>query len=442
MNTHWHSCIPRFALICHLMVIVCSLLAVGAPRANASTFRLEKYVESDDVVDAAGATFFSGTFDLKALDDRGELFIKGTVLDPVLIARTGLFVVTTSSWREIAHEPLNVGLFGDSRPSVNAGGQGAFRRYLLGGASGDQYVRTLTVLQSDGTLVDVLKQGDVFGPDGGRVDDISILPSVNGAGDVGLTVYSPVVGVKDEYFVGYYSAGEFHRLVAHRDPAPGGGILWLNIGPVPPVWLNDRRQALFYAIVQDGTNNLRAGTFRATEAGIEKIVLAGDVLATGHSIQADTAPRGTMNNSGDVAYEAALDGSAEYGVFVDRDRQVAKIYVVGDASPLGGPFLGLQGHRLGEGPYLSIPTVNDRGSVLFKGVAKTAKGKARVALFRYSPARGIEKVVAVGDRMANGKRVHEVGTYALNNLDQIAFSVTFKSHRRITEGIYLATPGD
>lgn len=412
----------------------------SASDATSDSFIYEKIVAYGAVVDAAGSKFVDGRFDLRALNNLGQIALQSTVTDAAHGTRTGLWIFSPSEYRELAYEPANAFLLGDTRPFINDRLQGAMRRFTL---AADDLTRltTLTALSMDGRLIDVIRQGDRFGQDSATVVDVSLTPTINSLGDVG-TVIRTVHGVEAGYSAGYFTGSDFHVVAAHGDHTQYGGDLLLNIGPLPPAWVNDRRQVCFTGYLSGDVENLRYGTFRVTGTTLEKVALSGDMMPNGELVQRLTGPQGTMNNDGDVAFEAQLDGDADSGVFVFSDAATTTVYTEGDESPLGGPFLSLGGSQLGAaGPYLDLPIINDLGSVLFKVRANNANGKSRVGLFLWRKGQAAVKIVAIGDRMLDGRRVHRVGYYSLNDNDQVAFSVTYKSKKgKMTESIYLATP--
>lgn len=405
-------------------------------------FTYEKIVGYGDVVDTIGSQFRDGRFDLRALNNNGDLGVQCYVSDPIRLGRTGLWILSTSNFRELAFEPLNAFLLGDSRLALNDAGTAVLRRYVF--ASDDRTrLPTLSAITPDGQITDLLQAGDLLGPDNARVIDVSLTPSINAAGDIGTVVYSNASPIRDEWFVGYYTGSIFHPVAEHGDPTPYGGDLLLNIGPLHPAWVNNNRQVCFTGYISGDVATLRWGTFRVTGTTLEKIALSGDPMPNGEMVRRQTAPQGTMNNAGDVAFVAQLEGDSDSGVFVFSDGDINTIYTEGDPSPLGGEFLSISGYRLGAAnPNGGIlPIINDRGSVLYKVAASNTKGKARAGLFLWRVGRPVEKIVAVGDRVLDGRRVHQVGYYSLNDNDQVAFSVIYKSRiGRMTESIYLATP--
>jgi hypothetical protein len=140
-----------------------------------------------------------------------------------------------------------------------------------------------------------------------------------------------------------------------------------------------------------------------------------------------------LNDRGDVAFSSNTGNvyfEQDGGVYIRSGGQTQKIVAVGDPTPIGGKFAPFS--RVDE--FYPVPRINNTGGVIFKAAVK--KGSSSLGIFLSSP-NAIVKVVASGDRVDGGK-IGSLGTYAMNDLGEIAFVALDK--KRQTLGVFKATP--
>src|SRR5262249_10187262 len=106
------------------------------------------------------------------------------------------------------------------------------------------------------------------------------------------------------------------------------------------------------------------------------------------------------------------------------------VMLQGEPTPVGGKFASFR--KANE--FYPLPTLNNNSAVAFK--AAVSKGNTPLAIFLASP-KAIVKVVAVGDKVSD-EEIADIGTYALNDVGQIAFFALDKQGR--TLGVFKATP--
>jgi hypothetical protein len=255
-------------------------------------------------------------------------------------------------------------------------------------------------------------------------------PAVNNMGEVAFFA----CGEDDQgFFVGggvfVYGNGEKRKVVVSNDPSPIGGQFALNFVPPQSVQINDNGDVLFEAGVIIDSVTRRLGLFLATDEGIKKIEVDGDLMPTGGIVTPNTFGFGDLNNNGDVVFAVGLTGGdPDTGIFLFSENRLAKIMLQGEATPIGGKF-----STLSDSSFL-LPRINDKATVAFKN--KVTGGSSPSAIFLASP-KAIVKVVAVGDKLPAGGRVRDITSFALNDFSQVAFYAEADGGPK---GIYLATP--
>ena len=235
-----------------------------------------------------------------------------------------------------------------------------------------------------------------------------------------------------------YSNGELRRLVTSGDPSPLGGILSLNFAPAIDGLINNNTEVLFQAgSITDLLVPEKFGLFLATKDGVKKIVVDGDPMPGGNIVEPQSLGIGDLNDKGEVAFTVLLDGPADTGIFINSQGTISKIMTQGDASPIGGTFSTLRDPELFERFLFISPRINERSVVAFK--AKVKDGGSRLGIFLASP-KAILKVVAIGDMLPTGEEVREINSFALNDLNQVAFFAGGKKGGKDPIGLYVATP--
>jgi hypothetical protein len=141
---------------------------------------------------------------------------------------------------------------------------------------------------------------------------------------------------------------------------------------------------------------------------------------------------------GQVAFTVQLQEKADTGIFLWTDGQVSKIVADGDPSPIGGTFLRLDDPDLIELLRFIRPRVNNNGSVLFKAKVKSPTGR-RTGLFLAS-SKAMLKIAATGDEIAPGAIPKKLGSFAINDLGQVAFLAYGDKRFREPLGLFLASP--
>ncbi len=136
----------------------------------------------------------------------------------------------------------------------------------------------------------------------------------------------------------------------------------------------------------------------------------------------------TVNNLGEIAFIASIDGTTRNQAVMVADGGVLKVIArgcgqgggagdvatCGDPTPIGGTFAGLFGGTV------FAPPINDNGDVLF--FSDVENGTSSRGLFLYTAATNtIGKVAVVGDTSPLGGTLSEIGPGSMNNLRQIVF---------------------
>ena len=219
-------------------------------------------------------------------------------------------------------------------------------------------------------------------------------------------------------------------LVTSGTASPIGGVFRF-VRLTPNTQINSKGETLFYSSVYDVPNiGIADGLFLITRDGIKKIVVSGDVLPDNREAY---IPVGSLNDKGEVAFTSKKTnpfGEDDSGIYLYSEGQIKKILFAGDPTPVGGKFEPL------SKVFEDIPEarINNNSAIAFKAAVK--KGRTPLAIFLASP-KALLKVVAVGDQVDEGK-IADIGSFALNDLGQVAFFAFDKDHK--TLGVYKATP--
>lgn len=159
--------------------------------------------------------------------------------------------------------------------------------------------------------------------------------------------------------------------IAHQgDPAPGGGTFNLAFGPV----LNGRGDIVFVADLGTDPQGFGAtGVFLFTRGGLQAVARPGDAMPGGGHITtaSQSIQNYSINNGGDVAFDAALDtqavaGVPDTGIYVRVGGTLRLVARTGTVIPGVGTMAGL------FSPFVTFPSmaaiINNRGQLLFTGV--------------------------------------------------------------------------
>jgi hypothetical protein len=203
----------------------------------------------------------------------------------------------------------------------------------------------------------------------------------------------------------------------HGQLVPGGGTL-SPIAFANPATMGGDGRIAFMANVDGSARN--QGIFVADAAGLHPVAMGcgGGGGSGAHGSCGDPSPIGgsfagffggtffapSINASGDVLFFAdILGGSSSRGLFLWRAATgaIAKVAVIGDASPLGGTFTQVGPGSLGDG-----------GEAVF-----IAKGAGpNVNIFRWKGG-VLSKVAAVGDAAPGGGTIAALGTESVGFVD-------------------------
>src|SRR2546427_1436246 len=157
------------------------------------------------------------------------------------------------------------------------------------------------------------------------------------------------------------------RVVVTGQPAPGGGAFdRFSVESLPIVApVNDKGQVAFFATVVRGRAG--EGFFLASGTRITKVVADGDPVPGGGVLSGfGRHPIPALNNSGDLAFAAAISGArAVEGVFVASPRRLRVVALAGATAP-GIPSGTLAG---GDGPG-----INDRGDGAYPASGRRGAG--------------------------------------------------------------------
>jgi hypothetical protein len=187
--------------------------------------------------------------------------------------------------------------------------------------------------------------------DSGRIVFLGTLVGVNRVGGTGLFTSKPGEAVSKVVITGVDSVG-------------GRIISTAQINTLTPSSISPN------GIVAFQGNSLGPPATQATiytwseTSGLARIAGVSDVVSPGGTITALTAGL-AVNNAGQVAFRASLNGSAGALLIGSPTGSATKIVAPGDAWPSGGTFAGT-----------GVPDLNDNGDVVFMASAAGSPAKA------------------------------------------------------------------
>jgi hypothetical protein len=356
---------------------------------------------------------------------------------------------------------------------VNAHGQVAFFATLARGPAAEG-----VFLFADGRLRRLAAAGDAV-PGGGSISGFGKhpIPAINGNGKVAFA--AALSGGRSTEGIVLHD-GKPRLVVTTGTAAPG--IAAGTLAELDAPALNDRDEIIFLAQVRRGRETVPA-IFRASGGKIEKVVAAGDPAPGGGSFTGFGVP--TLNNAGAIAFPAVVEqGAVLGGVYRAEGGAIRQLVGAGEAAPGGGMITKLservaldeQGRvafsavvrggkvplmllRAGTGAPEALVSVGesapDGGQFSFfslwpavdagEGIAFVASvdgSSGPIAVFIMRGGSG-QRVVAVGDTLADGNRVVSLGLYpavAASPNGRLTFA-TMSSAEGGVDAVYLAEPG-
>lgn len=204
------------------------------------------------------------------------------------------------------------------------------------------------------------------------------------------------------------------QVVAAGQATPIGGVFdRFDVSGQPIVAaVNAKGQVAFYASLL--RNKATEGIFLAGKGKVAKVAAVGDSVSGGVLSQFARHPIPALNDSGTVAFNAALtSGQSAEGVFLARDGEIKTIALAGTDAPgiVGGTFMGFD-----------TPALNNRDELAF--VAQVRHGRELVqALYIYSAGK-LRKLLAERDVYLGGGYFDQFGLPAINNRGVVALPVT------------------
>lgn len=217
-------------------------------------------------------------------------------------------------------------------------------------------------------------------------------------------------------------AGILRRIAAAGDAAPGGGTYAAFGGPT----INNNGEVAFAASIEGGAVN--GGIFVASAKETRMLVGAGNPEPSG-GIFSQFSDRISINSTGGVLFNAVLKlGPAGHGLFVSENDKVRLVASVGRETPTAADFT-----ALGQWPSLS-----DDGTVGF--IAADASGTPGLYL---ATARRIKRRAIVGDALADGSKLASFPLYpAVTSSPHgtLAFEVHGESAGKNFDAVLVAAP--
>jgi hypothetical protein len=323
----------------------------------------------------------------------------------------------------------------------NSTGDVVFWATVTGGSASE----AIFFKPSGGSITKLVAVGDAS-PIGGSFTGLGPAPHMNGSGDV--VFWGEVDGTTEGIF---RWSGTVSKIAAVGDATPVGGTYGAFSAPssmAAPV-LNDGGDIVFWGTVSGvpGVTEV-ISLYSAATATLSKVVAVGDSTPVGvggtFSTFVTTSGFPTVpvvtNNLQVSFWSVIVGGTSSQGAFLASGGSITKIAAAGDATPLGGTYLGF-------GP---LPNPNDSGDVTFwAALSGSSAGVctsylAECAVFQVSGG-STTTVVAAGDTgpPGVGGTVTDIGAVPLmNGAGQVtvwtSISNGFASEAvvRYTEGVF------
>ena len=219
------------------------------------------------------------------------------------------------------------------------------------------------------------------------------------------------------------AGAQLEPLALDNEPAPDSDADYSSLG-VPH--LNTSEDVAFSASLSGGSTI--GGVFLETEEGGSGIALRGDPAPGAGSATFVNFGGVRVNASGDVAFQATLQGgTASAGIFLHSDDVLSAIALVGDSAP---------GTSGGTYSSLSFPGLSDAAEVAFSA---TIAGSIFVdGVFRRSSGGGIAAVALTGDAVpgAPGALFTDFVAPAMGADGTVAFKATYIGSATGNEGVF------
>jgi hypothetical protein len=331
----------------------------------------------------AGSRLSLRTFRVGAAGDYVAFFAQQTGGRLSLVARNITNGVTTTLVTEGDPAPGGgkIRLSNFSFVYINASGTIVFQARIIGGAQG---VSTgIFVSSTSNGLQKLVAAGDI---DPNTLSQFvsptinSLSPSpINGTGQV---VFRATVLGKIGLYVGT-AGGSIQRVVQNGDPAPGGGTF---LTPSTVQAINSAGQVAFFSTTSGGPGQ-NQGIFIGNPGGSPaKVVISGDAVPSSTTFATFPNVGYSFNDSGEVAFKAALNGGALAGVFVGSTTRIQTIALNGNFSNAGAAF---------NTALNADVLINNEHDVVFHS-ALTGGGTDSAYFLRRGPSGSLQTVAAQG----------------------------------------------
>ncbi len=235
------------------------------------------------------------------------------------------------------------------------------------------------------------------------------------------------IGFTTRTGVGLYSPidGALRRIVAHGDPAPGGGA-FTNFND--PSINNNGDVAFFGHVVSPST----PGLFVLSGGQLRQFVAFGGPAPDGGTFANLAYP--SLNDTGQVAFSAVVTAPGHSGIFRASEGSTEAIAQTGDSAPGGGTF------NFTSLSFRHRPSLNASGQVAFGGPVST--GFAGVFL---STDGVLTSIARPGDPVPGAGTIINADSASLNDAEQVAFSATTTAGGRaacwVSDGILFKIAG-
>ena len=266
-----------------------------------------------------------------------------------------------------------------SSPSINASGDVVFRGSVTAPSHSGLF------LFSNGTITQLLADGRVA-PSGDFL--VPTVPAMNAAGDVVFVSPSGLF---------LLSQGGITKIAGRNAAAPGGNTFLTFSSPS----INQSGQVVFTATLSGG----RRGIFLASGGTISQVARTGTPAPTGGTFF--TFLQGaSLNDSGQVAFSALVNGAGRSGVFLYSDGQITL--------PVPN-FTSVPGGTLANAQFVSL---NNAGQIAFVG--QTFQQQPRLGVYLFSNG-SVSAVMLPGEVSPEGNSFTQGVSTAISTQGLVAF---------------------
>lgn len=283
-------------------------------------------------------------------------------------------------------------ILGTSRP-VNDHGVVAY----VAGVNGS--TATQALFRTDGTQTVAIARDDIAPPTGGRFTAL-FAPAMNDRGQVAFK--SEMSGGTADHGIFRGEGGDLTPVFVTNQIAPGGAIIQDCGTPV----INAHGQVMAPCLVNNASSS---GLFVGDGTTVVPIALRGQMAPTG-GIYFDFFGTTRLNDQGEVAFEALLEGGAE-GIFRRTGDQTRTIALTGMSAP------GTTGTFQSFGQEFRFR--ND-GRVAFVGTLAFGVGGVdasnNMGIWTGTSAGDLQLVVRTGD-IIDGKVLARLPNFSVNQFD-------------------------